>query len=377
MFSIETKALETAMNAARQLKAMEVILYTGKHGVLFGTRSDSGTFLNLLSDVKQQEVSVKVNIEDLGKAAYQLKQLDMEVNNDHISIKSKKIRSVIRLPAEHVEVPTMLELWESRNEGHGASMLAKMLGENRALFSIKDHVGGKPIPVHIRWNKDGVAAGMSDQYHGVSIRTNSAPTEKKGAKELFVYSSWLPLLIDYLVPPEAKKGEEKVKPEKALLHITDTQISVSTKHSLLVLAAIVPGADVITLDDVSRIASAKAKSKVNLSMADVNAALRRALAVLPIESSIKFAIKADKPERLRIQGVHGSGGQIVEEVTTSRSKEPVGFACTVYNLLDITSGCTPECSMSLADKALLFHYDFAAKSDTVYSVHLFSATIPG
>lgn len=372
MFQIETKALETAIMSARQLKAASVVLYAGKHGVLFATRSDAGTFMSLLATERQKEAAVVVNIEDIVKATYQAKAVELEINVDHIMIKSKKMRSVIRLAAEPAKPGDILELWDARSNGNSAPTLARMLAENKSLFSIKDHVGGKSVPVHIRWNKEGAAAGMSDNYHGVSIKTDKAPLDKKSGKELFVYSSWLPLLIDYLAPPEPKKGEEAKKPERALLHITDTNISVSTKTSLLVLESIVPGADVITLDHVNDIASTKSKHRIKLSMADCNGALRRALSVLPIEASVKFQVSDKKPERLRIEGVHDSGSRIIEEVKTSRSDKSFSFSSTLYNLLDITAAAVTACDLAMVGRAVIFSYSYGAKSDTVYKVDLFS-----
>lgn len=375
MFAIEVRLLEAAIMSAKQLKADSGLLYAGRHGVLFATRSDAGTFMALLDKSKQTEACVVIRIEDLVKATYQVKAMDMEIADTHITIKAKKQRSVIKLAAEAAKSGDVLELWEARSNGNTAPQLERMLAENRALFSIKDHVGNKAVPVHIRWNKEGAAAGMSDNYHGVSIRTSKAPKDKKNCKEIFVYSSWLPLMLDYLAPPEPKKGEENKKREKALLHITDTEISVSTASSLLVLKSIGVGADVITLDRVQEIANSKGGSgKVKLSMADVNGALRRALAVLPVEAAIRFAIADKAPERLRISGTHDSGSKILEELETSRVKKGFGFACTIYNLLDITAACVPQCELSMAGKAVLFSYSYGSKTDTVYEVDLFSAT---
>jgi len=379
MFSLSTKKLETAMFSARQLKSTAALLYAGKHGVLFGTRSEAGTFLTLLTKEKQPEAAIQVEIEDLAKAIYQVKDIDVEIKPEMLRIKSKKVRSAIQLASQVVKDETanlVLQMWDDRSNGNNAPMLARMLAENKTLFSIKDHVGGKPVPVHIRWSRDGVAAGMSDMFHGVSIRTQEAPKKGDKARELFVYSSWLPLLIDYLAPPEPKENDKtQVKLEVAKLHMTETHISVSNNNSLLQLQAIVPGADAITLDDVAKIAgNVKAKDGIKLSMADCHAALRRSTAVVPTNSAVRIMVDPSKPERLRIEGRHDSGSKILEEVKTSRASTAMSFSCTLYNLLDITAASIPACRLTLAGKAVLFSYDYGSKSDTVYRVDLFSAT---
>lgn len=394
MFKLEAKTVTQAINAAKALKADSAVLYASKHGVLFGTRSDAGTFLTLLSKDKQEEASVLLKLEDLTTATHKVNEMEMDIKSDHIVLKPKGIRSVIKLVAEPAKTGDMTELWESRNSGNSANMLTKMLSENRDLFCIKDNVGGKAVPVHIRWNKEGVAAGMSDLYHGVSVKTSKAPGAKDKARELFVYSSWLPLLLDYLVPTE-EKGAAKVKKkkddealpgkgDKALLTITEKNISVSTKTTLLVLQAIVPGNETITLDNIAQITgSENLGGKLKVSMSAINAALTRSLAVLPREASIKFTVSAKKPEVLRIEGVHDSGSRIVEEVETSRAKKPFGFTCTVYNLLDITNAKVPNCNMALTSRKdsssapVVFSYDYSSRSDTIYRVDLFSVATAG
>lgn len=387
MFNISTKKITQAVSAAKQLKATAAVLYASKHGVLFATRSDAGTFISRLSKERQEEAALQVNLEGLTNATYRTSDLAMKVNVDHLLIKSKKSRSVIKLAAEAVEPGSLLELWKKKSTGKEVPELSRMLAENQSLFMIKDHVGNKPVPVHLRWNnKGGVAAGMSDQYHGISVRTRNAPVDKAKSHELFVYSSWLPLLIEYLtgqataepVTEEkgaAAKGGENKKSlgEPATLNITEESISVSTEDHLLVLQAIVPGADTITLDEVSQIASAQGKNTLTVSMEDINAALKRSLSVLRMEDAIQFSSSGDNRETLRISGTSDSGSRIVEEVKSSEPKKPFKLSCTVYNLLDITNACVPQCKMSRADKALLFSYEYGSRSDIVYEVQLFSA----
>lgn len=379
MFQIESRLITSALSAAKQLKADAIILCAGKHGVIFATRSDAGTFLTLLTKEKQKDATTGLRVEDLTNAMYRIPILEMEITPDNVTIKSKKVRSVIRLSSERVDPGNLMDLWEKRNEsGNEVPALSRMLAENRELFIIKDHVGGKPVPVHLRWNKNGVAAGMSDQYHGVSVRTSNAPVDKEKSKELFVYSSWLPLLIEYLTTGEIKDEKDKEKSNKKMeapkLSITENNIMVTSHSNLLVLQAITPGADTITLDEVNQIASNDSKNKVKVSMADCNAAIKRSLAVLPSTAAIKMHIQEDKPEVLRIEGTHDSGSKIIEEIATSRAKKPFKMNCTVYNLLDITNAAVPDCGLSMSGKAVLFQYEYGSKSDTVYQVVLFSAT---
>lgn len=385
MFNIETKILASAMSAAKQLKSDAAILCAGKHGVLFATRSDAGTFLQLLTDEKQQEATTAIRLEELGNALYRLADVEMEIGHDTLIIKSKKIRSIIRLTTERQKSGNLLELWDKRNEaGNEVPALSRMLRENASLFNIKDHVGGKPVPVHLRWNKKGVAAGMSDQYHGISISTENAVVEKEKSRELYVFSSWLPLLIEYLTTGEIVDDDEKEKSERGknkkkkslpapTLSITESQVMVATQKNLLVLTAIVPGADTINLDEIQEIAAQESKNKIKLNMSDCNGALKRSLAVLPNTAAIKLTSSLKKPETLRIEGTHDSGSKIIEEIATSRTKKDLQISCTIYNLLDITNAAVPECSLSMAGRALLLSYTYGAKSDTVYSVKLFSA----
>lgn len=382
MFHLTAKLLTQAINAAKQLKSDVAILYAGKHGVLFGTRSDAGTFLTLLSTVKHSEFSVLLKLEDLTTATHRVSEMDFDIQSDHVIIRPKGIRSVIRLAAEPAKPGDMLELWESRSNGKSAPMLTRMLSENHELFCIKDHVGGKPVPVHIRWNKEGVAAGMSDIYHGVSVRSQKAPLSKKEGREVFVYSSWLRLLLDFLRPENSKdkvndKDALPVKVGKVRLSLTENNVSVSTDNTLLVLQAIVPGAETVTLDDIAQIANSESKNKLKINMADCNAALQRSLAVLPREAAIKFVISEKKPEVMRIEGLHDSGSRIVEEISTSRAKKSLTFSSTIYNLLDVTAASVPSCEMRQSGKAILFGYDYASITDTIYRVDLFSVVTAG
>jgi hypothetical protein len=360
---VDIKEFGAAISAAKKLKVKDVVLVSNKSGLLFAAFTQASVYIKRISDEKMIEQSCQVELERLVSATNRAKELALELSRGNITVILKGNNSKINLAAETADTTDIEAVWESRGEGKPAPMLANLLVRNAHIMTIKDNVADKPVPVHIRWNKLGVTAGMSDQYHGVAIKTDNAPKEGDKSQELFIYSEWLPLLIEYLN-------------EKAKLSLSERSVVVSADNYLLSLQAVIPGEDTVTLTEIETITAQATGDKIKMSMESLNQTVTRSLAVLSKEDNLTMITSFKKPGILLVKGSSPSGSTITESISfTSRKAAKLAFNGPVYNLKDVTAACVPEMNVRMAGRAVLF--DFAQGSadgkGEVYNVLMFMA----
>lgn len=360
---IDIKEFSSAINAAKKLKVKDVVLIAGRAGLLLAAYTQASVYIRRISTVKMSENTCQVELERLVSATNRAKELALELSTGAVSVILKGNRSKINLASERVDSSMITGVWETRGEGKPAPMLANLLTRNAHIMSIKDNVAEKPVPIHIRWNKNGVVAGMSDQYHGVAITTEKAPKSGDKAQELFIYSEWLPLLIEYLN-------------EKANLSLSERSVVVSTDSYILSLQAVIPSEDTVTLTEIETITAQATGSKIKMSMEALNQTVTRSLAVLNKEDNLSMVSSEKKADTLTIKGSSPSGSTITEFIPyTAKKPVKISFNGPVYNLRDVTAACVPEMSVRMSGRAVLF--DFAQGSadgkGEVYSILMFMA----